>query len=340
MSDEQINNTGEQSIPNNLPPIGEWDEDVSDSTVNTINENSESQHANNQQQETINKSNWTKKDTVDTVIGGFTILVFIVGIWQALISRDSVKAAETANELTKQNIDSTKKRDSIRDAADRLTAIKFDSISRANDSIIRRKDSINMKLAEQSLAISQQNADAAKASFSAELEAYKTNQEQFIKTNQPYLEMEDVIISDIRPNTPIEVFYSINNLSNIPIKILGQTTFTYVMSENNPTIVQARKDAIINITNKTYLIKDYPSLGKITLEIEQLNERSILIEKRLSYIFLYRKYKYKNLVTGTNMIYEIYLKLAKMGVSNTFPTGTYAEILYNENYKEGDTPPN
>jgi hypothetical protein len=199
-----------------------------------------------------------------------------------------------------------------------------DSISNIRDSLRFERNDSNTKNA---LFLSNK-------SLESQINSIKETQQIFEKTNQPFLEMIDPEITTFKINNSIRIKCTIENLSNIPLKIIKQKNILGV-GTYTPNIVSKVKAAIDSIPYTPlnfYITKEKAYVSNFGSKIILTKWDYDHITNGNYFIFTFREITYENLVTNKMRRYVIFAKFKPTKDTEAFPNGTHYDYIYNDNY--------
>lgn len=164
--------------------------------------------------------------------------------------------------------------------------------------------------------------DANEKSLNAQITSLQETQKQFETINKPFLQIlpKTVIFNLDGPNSP-QVIFSIANLGNYPIRILGSKVSTGYLSDI-PDFNITKKEFPMN----TYLVKDQPTelsykLGGIDPQVKDS------IKSKVWKIYCFGSFKFQDLSKVKDNIYRYYFIIEKID-------GEYGiHFQYNKNIK-------
>lgn len=215
-----------------------------------------------------------------------------------------------------------------------IVAQKALADSRLRDSVSERQDSITFGLSkkqfEEAIKNDSLSAYLNTKSLAAQVNSIKESQKQFDISHQPFLQVADFILSEIKEDKKLNIKYIIRNLSEIPVKIVSQKYTVDVGFKSIP--ISLLENAKIDKYYNSYLIKEDHVSGKITSEFTPSKGEVSTINTFGGYIFLLREITYRNLVTGIERVYRFQVKLRPLFGSEIMANNTYVEFIDNENF--------
>lgn len=151
----------------------------------------------------------------------------------------------------------------------------------------------------------------------------KQNNDQFVKQNEPYLK---VTIDSIYSRFNMLYFaYSISNLTNTPVRIIGEKSDTQVL-DSNPMVNRTLADVFNGVI---YVTKETPQPKYMTLH----DVSNTLIDRANSgqcIIYWKAQFEYENQITGEKRLYKITVNMQKIRGVNP----PYQAFAQNDNIKE------
>ncbi len=172
------------------------------------------------------------------------------------------------------------------------------------------------------------------SSFNLAIARDKTADSIFNITHQPFLEAGNPIIVTFEIGKQIEIIVTLTNISDIPVKMISEQIADLYIADSTIQISQIINHFDSPRQRNFYLTKGMESDSKFFFiqPMTEANYNDINTSKQSMY--LAKKIKYVNLITGTKRVYIFCLKLNPVKNSKMYPNGTYYQLLYNENYDE------
>lgn len=232
---------------------------------------------------------WNRTNTIiNGILALATIALFIVAIRSLKITENSIVSSDSTNRqfLSKATQAANAADSSFHEARiyDRLSLIRQDSTLKSNrtDNKMRYNlDSSNTKL------------------------QINTLKEQFEAENKPFLQLEQVGVSDLKVGSDFILSYTITNLKVYPVKITVQTEWTYV-GPSLPDSSQFRNYIFHDNVSK-YVIKDAPQLTGINFGPYKIIDSINLKENHYS-IYFGGEMTYSDLANGNTRIYSFAIR--------------------------------
>lgn len=250
---------------------------------------------------------------VNAFIAGCTLYALYLTNQSLKVSKDSLdfakKTSKDSDSTSKANFDLTKQ--SVQ------AAIKISQFADSNYSVTKKGIETSNENYQNSYKISEKS--------------FNETVSQFNKSNTPYIQITNIKLEDVISNNPIIVNYEMDNLTNIPVKIIKQRGVGKIDT------IPFKKNEIENFPFKTianqYLIKgDFITNKSIVTTGNEINDHIVeAYNKSNNYVYYYREIVYENLINHKLRRYVFELKL-KRAQSNTVSNNTYVEFLINENY--------
>lgn len=254
---------------------------------------------------------------VSAVLAWYTYKVFEIASSQ----KDSVKKSADASMLSAQTAQNTlieTKR--YNDSYLQSQANAFNEAKRYNDGSL----TIQKNTFESNNKDSKARFTRDTAALGLQIKSLKQSQEQFVKQNEPYLQ---VYIDSMVVNKKTEILYTIVNLTPIPVKITSQRG-TGTVSKTKPT---NSKDAVLisGTDINYYVIKESPQGRKLTLPQEFTNDDIKIMKDGEASVYWINEISYQNLISGKIKTYTFYVKLTKLKNGRT-----YTDFFTNDNSQE------
>lgn len=222
----------------------------------------------------------------------------------------------------------------------------LDKVSQtAKDSLDSIKDKENRASIERSLAIAQQNADAASLqartseknlngqyrAIDLTVKQFEENKKQFSSVNRPFLVIDKPTATLIE-GEPLKVVFSISNVGNIPAKTGYGMSHIYTASDNNAEILKEGKEKFTNSNENVFRINDYIVKGipvVMALKNSAFDKAAIKkLEGGDSYIVVYLEQHYVNPYDNSRWSFRLIFKLWKW---KNHALENVVEVLHNEN---------
>lgn len=212
--------------------------------------------------------------------GGFMYLAYDAN-W---ISADAVKAANTANDLSKANR-------------------KSDSIQSISDSIKRLTDYKNQI----------KGLELTQKSVESQLLDLEEKRKQFEITHTPFLQFDNLQLS-LKVGEPIKLIYRLNNLGGYPAKILSDDSGMLVYKEiPKKGILAPQKESGDNIV---FIYNSVPATLSIESKGNLSKQDSIqLINKKL-FVYMYFDYTYLNPINNRKRKFKSLAEFVLPGANN------------------------
>ena len=205
----------------------------------------------------------------------------------------------TAVVLNKCSLDNTSKALAINDSTFKRNVIK-DSLTFVSN---HRRDSLDSIRKEQDFKRDTTNIGLSKNSLETQIKSIKETQKQFELANEPFLEIDSIVIHK-KVGQPLSVDFQINNLNNYTAKIVGAGQG--ISTKYNPPDLKSVKDAITSIGDNSHYIT---STRPVHMEF---SEAPKIFDKRREEYFNSGKFYiyfgviivYENMVTGKKKLYK------------------------------------
>jgi len=269
----------------------------------------------------IDDKKWTRSDkiaafalVISVIMAYATFRLFQQSLTQSKAATDSAKAAITADSLSKVYNDSTLKIQRV-SLDSQISAKRQSDIAAA---IKSRNDSDLFRL--QKLSVENNSKDMQErfirdtTAIGLQIKALRQNQDQFIKQNEPYLQIYIDSLHFI--GNRVQIVYTLVNLTPIPVKIIKQVSKVR-FSPIEPIIND--KDLIISSDINYYVIKESPQNRTITVnDTLSVNERKWIIDAS-NFTYWKAIFSFQNLISGKIKTYSFYVKLTKLKDKRTYP---------------------
>ncbi|MEO8852845.1 MAG: hypothetical protein ABI359_03645 [Ginsengibacter sp.] len=238
---------------------------------------------------------WSISDKINIWMAAFTAGLFFITTYSTCLTRNAIISSDSTN---------VKYLDKI----ERLVTAFDTSANNGKKSLVLQDSSIN-----------------------AQINSIKETQQIFEKTNQPFLQLAEPVITTFKAGEPLEIRYTIVNLSNIPIKVINQKT-NMIFRKKPPPLSEIKKfpKGKDNPVNYYVTIQD-PFFSKFHFRPLKTEEYDAILNGPY-FIYVLREITYENLVTNTMRKYLIYTEMKPIRNSPSYPNGTYYNFIYNENY--------
>ncbi|WP_295671751.1 hypothetical protein [uncultured Mucilaginibacter sp.] len=276
------------------------------------------------------KKDWTISDLISlgmlivtTFLAFFTFQLYNTAVKDSRTADTSAKAAVFAAIIAKQTFDATKR---YNDSSLAIQQKVFGETKEYNTGSF----DIQKRAFEGSSLDSKERFKRDTTALGLQIQSLKQNQKQFIKQNEPYLQ---VYIDSISINKSIinykraDIFYTLVNLTPIPVKIISQKgneifSFKPPVNISNAPLVDAGD---INY----YVIKESPQNRKLTITTNLYEEdiKNIMEGKWSTYWI--DEISYENLISGKIKTYKFSVKITRFN-----NRGTYSEFINNDNSEE------
>ena len=252
---------------------------------------------------------------VNTFIAGFTLYALYLTNQSLQVSKDSLdfakEMATKSDSTSKVNYDLTKR--SVE------AAIKLSKFADSNYTVTKIGIESSIKNYEKSYKISEQ--------------AFNETVNQFNKSNTPFIQSGEFKVSKTTVGQPFFVNSILQNITNIPIKVLKQRRDAKI--DKNPYKDKDFENIKYQYETNQYLIKEGVFTNKTTIIPEPITrEDSTIIDHKDFYVYIIKECIYQNLVTKKIRHYKYQVKLKYIANSKALENNTYVEFLYNENYDE------
>lgn len=277
----------------------------------------------------MSKKKWEISDKINFWGAVVNSIIAFCTILALIFAYNSMKISEESLLLTKQTI---KESDSTSNANLELTKKSVDAAIR-----LAQYSESNYQLSKLAIQKSDSNykksAHLSEKTFGISEKSFKETVKQFENANTPFLQVHDISISPINIAQDIYISYSLNNLSEIPVKLISYTGKNIVENStlnNRYVIDNIDFDAI----NNSYVIKGVSNETKVTFFDSNFMKKKELIDyinDKDCYFHIEREIKYKNLITNKIRFYRFKIKIKRVLGSSIFSENTYFEFLVNDN---------
>lgn len=159
-----------------------------------------------------------------------------------------------------------------------------------------------------------------------QIKALKQNQAQFIKQNEPYLQVY-IDSMKITANNTIDVFYTIVNLTPISVKIITHRSAGTVW--NSPPFPITADKMPGSADNNYYVIKESPQSRKFSFPVKYDDKVIQDIKNGTMFFYWISEIKYQNLISQKMKSYLFEVKLTKLKNG-----ATYTDFISNDNSEE------
>jgi hypothetical protein len=162
------------------------------------------------------------------------------------------------------------------------------------------------------------------AALGLQIQSLKQNQQQFIKQNEPYLQVYIDSIQFI--NKKERIVYTMVNLTPIPVKIIAQKAMVW-KTPIEP--VSKESDLLVGADINYYVIKESPQTRVLTSSDTLTSQEIKWIIDGYHFTYWKAEFKFQNLISTKIKTYRFMVKLTKLKDKRT-----YTDFIYNENSEE------
>jgi hypothetical protein len=265
---------------------------------------------------------WETSDTINTVSAAVNSIIAICTIVALYFSYQSMKISEKSLQLTKQTIKES----------DSTSKVNFDLTKRSVEAAVKLSQfaDSNYSVTKKGIESSNRNYEH---SYKISEKSFNETVSQFNKSNTPYIQTGGFKLSEIRSGSAFWVTSVLENITNIPVKILKQKAIVKI--DKVPFDKNDFNKIPYQYESNNYLIKETFITTKTTIINDPITkEDSAIIKHKDFYVYIFRKVVYQNLVTRQIRNYEYQVKIKYAPNSTAIQDNTYVEYLYNENYDE------
>lgn len=293
-------------------------------TVQRVNENysnSNDENISNPHQSIVHNKYWPP--SLADVIAFLMLLVtaalawFTFGLYQS--ATEDSGTAKTAATISQQTFDASKK---YNDSSLAIQAKLFDETKTYNRGSldIQQKSFVGNNKDNKERFIRDTTA------LGLQIKSLKQNQAQFIKQNEPYLQVY-IDSMGVAANNTIQIFYTIVNLTPIPVKIIAHKSAGTAWNSPPPPIAPDKMAG--SIDNNYYVIKESPQSRKYTFPIKLEDKIAQNVKNGTMFFYWISEIKYQNLISQKTKSYIFEVKLTKLKNG-----ATYTDFISNDNSEE------
>jgi hypothetical protein len=177
------------------------------------------------------------------------------------------------------------------------------------DSVYKRKTERLAKISD-SLKFIRDTAtfNLQRAELYKQIEALKEANKQFTIGNEPYLQLEDMVVTDFEPGKKFTISFNVFNLGNYPIKAIAGKAF-WAVRRTDPTINYPALDtAKWRVMNK-FIMKEIPEPFTVDDDLPVSAEKCYAIEKMGYFMWYGGIIKYQNLSTKEIKYYKYMMRI-------------------------------
>jgi hypothetical protein len=171
-------------------------------------------------------------------------------------------------------------------------------------------------------------------SIDAQIQSLKETQREFEAINQPFLQIGKISYLLATPEAAMTMIYRINNVTNIPVKIIDFRSAFQMAGNSNPPVKEMREKLSKNVYKLNLYVTSVSSQDIKTSDRELNQNEMKMVEQPgfLNWLYIYREIRYKNLVTDSIKVYAFFIKIRNIEVA--YPDGVEYELIYSNNYNE------
>lgn len=272
----------------------------------------------------VNMKKWERADIINvgmlivtTLLMLFTYRLYKTAIHDSDTADTSAKAATNAATIAQQTFEATKR---YNDSSLVIQKRFFEETKGYNKGSLH----IQQEAFVSNTKDSKERFTRDTTALGLQIKSLKQNQEQFIKQNEPYLQL--YIDSEKFIGATGQIFYTLVNLTPIPVKITSVKSAIQCQPKQPVELPETMLNKSFDINY--YVIKEAPQ-GRRADFFNVPDTVNKFVNNGAYFTYWQVIFKYQNLISGKQKTYRLRVKLTKLKNKRT-----YADFIYNDNSEE------